>query len=422
MIATGATPQELTMRASLILLITGAVLSGLTMSLVAAPGPAPVWHRLDGSPRTPRQIDAAAEGLMAKGQVPGLALALIQDGRPVYVKAYGLRSVEKKLPLETETVMYAASLTKLAFAYMVMQLVDEGIVKLDQPIGAYLKKPLPEYPKYAELAGDPRWKRLTPRMLLDHSPGFPNFRFINPDGKLDFKFDPGTRYAYSGEGFNLLQFVLEEGLGLDVGKEMQRRVFDRFGMKRTAMTWRDDFAPNLADGYGENGKLEGHHQRGSVRAAGSMDTTVEDYAKFLAGLLRGEGLSAKARAEMMRPQIAIVSAHQFPTLDPATEPANRKVGLASGLGAVLFTSPYGPAFYKGGHDDWTDNLAVCVEAKKRCILLLSNTAHGADVYPELVDSVLGKTGLPWRWEYNPQRPPPPTPAPAPPAALKPPGR
>jgi len=61
----------------------------------------------------------------------------------------------------------------------------------------------PEYPKYAELAGDPRWKRLTPRILLDHSPGFPNFRFLNPDGKLDFKFDPGTRYAYSGEGINL---------------------------------------------------------------------------------------------------------------------------------------------------------------------------------------------------------------------------
>src|SRR3954467_14727855 len=199
----GGQPQELTMRASSILLIAATLLSGLTMPLVAAPGPKPVWHRLDGRPRTPRQIDAEVEGQMAKGQVPGLALALIQDGQPVYVKAYGLRSVENKKPLETETVMYAASLTKLAFAYMVMQLVDEGIVKLDQPIGAYLKKPLPEYPKYAELAGDPRWKLLTPRMLLDHSPGFPNFRFLNPDGKLDFKFDPGTRYAYSGEGINL---------------------------------------------------------------------------------------------------------------------------------------------------------------------------------------------------------------------------
>ncbi len=373
--------------------------------------PKPVFRRLDGAALTPQAIDATVERLRTRAKVPGLALALIADGKPVYVKAYGLRSVEKQQPLRTDTVMYAASLTKLVFAYTVMQLVDEGKIELDRPITAYLKKPLPEYAKYAELAADPRWKALTPRMLLDHTPGFPNFRFINPDGKLDFKLDPGTRYAYSGEGINLMQFVLEEGLGLDVGREMQRRVFDRFGMTRTAMTWRDDFAPNLADGYDETGKLEGHHQRGSVRAAGSMDTTIEDYAKFLAGFLRGEGLSAKARAEMLRPQIAIVSAHQFPTLDPATDPANREIGLASGLGAVLFKGPYGDMFYKGGHDDWTDNLAVCAEAKKRCILLLSNTARGAAVYPELVDAVLGKTRMPWGWEYNPQRPPPAPPAP-----------
>jgi CubicO group peptidase (beta-lactamase class C family) len=397
-----------------------ALISSGTISAAAAP-PQPAFRRLDGTALTPQAIDATVERLRTRAKVPGLALALIADGKPVYVKAYGLRSVEKQQPLQTDTVMYAASLTKLVFAYTVMQLVDEGKIQLDRPITSYLKKPLPEYAKYAELAGDPRWKSLTPRMLLDHTPGFPNFRFVNPDGKLDFKFDPGTRYAYSGEGINLLQFVLEEGLGLDVGKEMQRRVFDRFGMKRTAMTWRDDFAPNLADGYDETGKLEGHHQRGSVRAAGSMDTTIEDYAKFLAGFLRGEGLSAKARAEMLRPQIAIVSPHQFPTLETATEPANRAIGLASGLGAVLFKGPYGAAFYKGGHDDWTDNMAVCAEAKKRCILLLSNTAHGADIYPELVDSILGKTGLPWRWEYNPQRPPPP-PAPAPPAAPGTPGR
>jgi CubicO group peptidase (beta-lactamase class C family) len=378
-----------------------ATLSILAAPLAAAVPPGPVLHRLDESTLTPRQIDAEAEKLMAKGRVPGLALALIQDGQPVYVKAYGLRNVETKKPLATDTVMYGASLTKMAFAYMVMQLVDEGVVKLDQPIAAYLKKPLPEYPKYADLAADPRWKSLTARMLLDHTPGFPNFAFLNPNGKLDFKFDPGTRYAYSGEGINLLQFVLEEGLGLDAGKEMQRRVFDRFGMTRTSMTWREDFAPNLADGYDVNGKREGHHQRGSVRAAGSMDTTITDYARFLAGFMRGEGLSPASRAEMLRPQIAITSAHQFPTLEAKSNPANRKIDLSAGLGSVLFKGPYGPAFYKGGHDDWTDNIFVCVETKKRCILLLSNSVHAETIYPALIKSVLGDTGLPWSWEYNP---------------------
>jgi len=388
-------------------MVTMALALLTTPSLSAATASAGTLRRLDGRRLTPAQVDAAALRLMKQGDVPGLALALIDRGRPVYVKAYGLRNVAEGKPLESGTIMYGASLTKLAFAYMVMQLVDEHLVDLDRPIAAYLPKPLPEYPKYAELSADGRWKTLTPRMLLDHTSGFPNFRFINADGKLDFKFDPGTRYAYSGEGINLLQFVLEAGLGLDVGKEMQRRVFDRFGMRRTSMTWRDDFAGSVADGYAEDGKVEGHHQRGSVRAAGSMDTTITDYAAFLSGFVRGEGLSPASRKEMVRAQIAITAAHQFPTLEPAVDPSLRPIRLAAGLGPVVYRGPYGEAFYKGGHDDWTDNLAICVEARQRCIVLLSNSVHAEAIYPRLVNEIFGDSGLPWRWEYNP------TPAPKP---------
>lgn len=114
---------------------------------------------------------------------------------------------------------------------------------------------------------------------------------MEPDGRLRFHFDPGTRYAYSGEGYILLQFVLERGLGLDVGAEMQRRVFDRFGMTNTSMMWRPDFAGNLADGWDAKGNVEPHDERSKVRAAGSMDTTIEDIARFVAGYVRGEGLS-----------------------------------------------------------------------------------------------------------------------------------
>jgi CubicO group peptidase (beta-lactamase class C family) len=391
--------------------LLGAALAALGAALGeaagAAPAHAPALHRLDGTAENRRQIDHEVAELMAKGRVPGLALALIENGQPVYVRAYGSRSVDKKLPLATDTVMYGASLTKLTFTYMVMQLVDAGKIKLDQPIAEMLKKPLPEYEKYSDLAADPRWKALTPRIVLDQTTGFPNFRFLNPDGKLDFKFDPGARYAYSGEGFNLLQFALEEGLRLDVGKEMKRRVFDRFGMTRTSMTWRSDFAPNLADGYDSDGKDHGHDARSHVRAAGSMDTTIADYAKFLAGLLRGDGLSAASRAEIVRPQIAIRSAHQFPTLETKENPANREIDLSAGLGCVVFKGPYGAAFYKGGHDDTTDNLAVCVEAGRRCILLLSNSVRAETIYPALVESVFGKAGVPWTWEYNPDSSPPP---------------
>ncbi|MDQ3197599.1 MAG: beta-lactamase family protein [Verrucomicrobiota bacterium] len=375
--------------------------------LAAAPGSAATFHRLDGTSLTTSQIDAEVARLMKERAVPGLAVALIEEGQPVFIKTYGFANVEHKRPLEKDTILYAASLTKLAFAYTVMQLVDEKVVDLDRSIAKDLPKPLPEYEKYGDLAGDERWRKLTPRILLDHTTGFPNFRFINADGKLDFKFEPGTRYAYSGEGINLLQFVLEAGLGLDLGKEMQKRVFDRFGMKRTSMTWRADFAPNFADGYDEHGKREPHDERESVRAAGSMDTTIEDYAKFLAGFLRGEGISAKGRAEMLRPQIAIKSAHQFPPLDPAENPANAEIKLSAGLGCVLFQSAAGPAFCKGGHNEWTDNLAIGLPHKKRGLLLMSNSILAETIYPALVKFLWGDTHMPWSWEYNlPGLPPP----------------
>ena len=350
--------------------------------------------------RASEQLDKQVERLMSKGQVPGLALALIEDGQPVYMKAYGLRQVEGKLPLETETVMYGASLTKLVFAYTIMQFADEKLIDLDRPLAEYLPKPLPEFPKYADLANDGRWKQLTARMVLDHTTGFPNFRFLNPDGKLDFKFDPGSRYAYSGEGFNLLQFVLEEGLALNLGQEMQRRVFDRFGMTRTSMSWRDDFKPNLADGYAIDGKVERHHARENVRAAGSMDTTIADYAKFLAAFLRGDGLSEAARTEMLRPQIEITSAHQFPTLENLSEPSNHLIKLSAALGCLRFEGTNGPTFFKGGHDDWTDNFAIFLPAKRRGLVLLSNSSRAETIYPALIKAILGETGLPWSWEYN----------------------
>ena len=87
--------------------------------------------------------------------------------------------------------MYGASLTKAVFAYTVLQLVDEGRIGLDVPIDRYLDKPLPDYTeaavedKYArwsDLAGDERWRKLTPRILLTHSAGFANFGFLEPDG------------------------------------------------------------------------------------------------------------------------------------------------------------------------------------------------------------------------------------------------
>src|SRR5262245_45089057 len=128
----------------------------------------------------PAVIDSTVQRHMAAEKVPGLGVALIRGGRVTFVKTYGLRNVKDNLPLKTDTVMYGASLTKATFAYFVMQLVDEGAVDLDKPIGAYLPKPLPEYPRYRDLRGDERWKKLTMRILLSHTTGFANIRWMEP--------------------------------------------------------------------------------------------------------------------------------------------------------------------------------------------------------------------------------------------------
>ena len=120
---------------------------------------------------------------MTAARVNGLAMAVVDEGQVVFTRAWGRRNVARNLPLQTDTIMYGASLTKFAFAYMVMQLVDEGKVDLDRSIANYLAKPLPEYPFYETLKGDDRWRALTPRILLSHSSGLAIFAFLEPDGR-----------------------------------------------------------------------------------------------------------------------------------------------------------------------------------------------------------------------------------------------
>jgi CubicO group peptidase (beta-lactamase class C family) len=218
---------------------------------------------------------------------------------------------------------------------------------------------------------------------------------------LKFHFDPGARYAYSGDGMILLQFVIERGLGLDLGKEMDVRVFKRFGMSNTSMTWRPDFAQNLADGWKADGSAEPHDERSKTRAAGSMDTSIADFVRFAAAYVRGEGISKRSRAELTKAQLPIKTVSQFPSLQSEAPPEKQIANLASGLGVVAFKGPQGAGFFKGGHNDSTGNMWVCVERGKRCVVILSNDVRAERAFPAIVKQLLGETGVPWTWEYGP---------------------
>jgi len=236
------------------------------------------------------------------------------------------------------------------------------------------------------------------------SSGFANFWWLEPDEKLRIHFDPGTRYSYSGEGFVLLQFVVENGkkslgLGLDL-LDLTQDAFSRLGMTRTSLKWRADFAPNTADAWNDKGEVQEHVKRARPKASGSMDTTISDYAKFTAALVRGDGLSAKSYAEMIRPQLKITTAHQFPTFGPELPKSQQRKDLYAGLGVIVFDGPQGPGFEKGGHDEVTGNSMVCLERSRNCVVLLSNDVRAEAAYAALVKFILGDSGVPYAWIYG----------------------
>ena len=361
-------------------------------------------------------IDAEVKKLMTRTSAQGMALAVIDHGKVGYVHAYGIRNARRD-PLTADTVMYVASLTKTVFAYTVMQLVDQHKLRLDTPIRDDLDKPLPaygpdpvfpdKYGPYKDLADDPRWEKITPRMALTHSTGFSNFWFIEPDQKLHIHFEPGTRFSYSGEGFSLLQFVVEhgrqaQGLGLDVG-DLTQAIFDRLGMHRTSLVWDiGNPEPNVADGWNDQGQPRPHDKRSKVRVAGSMNTTISDLSKFTAALVRGDGLSIASRAEIPKPSLHLTTAHLFPLFLPDLPVSEQRRDLAAGLGVIVFDGPQGHGFYKGGHDGQTANTMVCIESSQRCVLILSNDVRAEAGFADLVRFILGDTGVPYDWEYGDQ--------------------
>ncbi len=372
------------------------LLSGL---LAAAPN---AIKRLNGSAISPAEIDQTVLRLMRAGEVTGAGVTLFNNGKIAYSKTYGLRDVDKQLPLTEDSVMAGASLSKVAFCYIVMQLVAAGTLDLDKPVQQYLPKALPEYAGYRDLADDARYKKITGRMLLSHTSGFPNLRWATRDRKLNINFEPGSRYAYSGEGIQLLQFVVEKITAKPLNELMQDRVFRPLGMSRTSMVSEQQFEDNYANGYDEWRRSLGHQQRKTAAAAGSMQTTLHDFTRFMLAIMAGNGLPQPIAESMLSPQIQIFSKRQFPTLDTATTEENKGIRLSYGLGWGLFWSPYGKAFFKEGHDEGFRHYTVVFDKLKDGILIMTNSSNGEGIFKDLLESLLGNTFTPIAWEgYTP---------------------
>jgi CubicO group peptidase (beta-lactamase class C family) len=349
------------------------------------------------------EVERVAKQAMSDTGARGLAIAVIDRGKVKSVQSFGARNA-KGDPLTPDTIMYGASLTKAVFGYYVAMLAGRGKIDLDRPIAVMLEKPLPEYGNldaygnWGDLADDPRWKAITPRMTLNHATGFANFSFLEPDQKLRIHFQPGSRYGYSGEGVMLLQFALEKGLGTNLGEALNREVFAPLGMTNTSLIWRADFATNLADGWKSDGSVEPHDERSRVRAAGSMDTSIRDMAEMTAAMVSGWGQSGSSKGLFSNGSLPITTRSQFPSLQ-AEAPASERPQASAALGVIAFDGPQGRGFFKGGHNDSTANSMVCVYGRQRCVLIMANDVRAEAAFPAIVRDVLGDTGVPYAWEY-----------------------
>ena len=365
-------------------------------------------RRLDGSRIPIAEADAFAKKTLEAAHVTGAQIAVLDRGKLVWSAAFGLRRREPPLPMDTDTTTWAASITKSVFATYLMQLVERGEFSLDQPVALQLKRPLQEYEPYRQkataLAKDAAWQLVTPRMLLAHTSGLANFASLEPDKQMHLRFPPGTKYLYSGEGFNLLQLLIEQKLGEPLDLLMERALFAPLYMTRTGLVYRKSFEANVADRYDENEKFLAQTKRFPARGAGSMTSSAEDLSRFAGALLNGKLLRRSTMAAMLKPAIAIHSLHQFPaSLSEGDGTEGDQQGLAYGAGWGLLThTKFGKAFFKEGHGDGAQTYLICFLRRKQCMILMTNSDNGELAFRPLLETILGDTVTPWEWEgYTP---------------------
>lgn len=220
------------------------------------------------------------EKRLGSSGVEGLAVALIRDGKVVFDQGFGVTRSGSGGQVGSATLFEAASLSKPVFSYLVLDQVGNGALDLDQPLYTILPHP--------ELLDDPRHELITARMVLTHTSGLPNWPADN-GGKLSLLFDPGTRFQYSGAGFEYLRAVLQKKLGLD-DEGLQALVDEKigrgFGAGFLKYTWDDSIPDRKAFGHRDGVPTDNHLHDHNFGASYSLTTTAGDYARFIAGILR----------------------------------------------------------------------------------------------------------------------------------------
>jgi CubicO group peptidase (beta-lactamase class C family) len=260
------------------------------------------------SPAVTAAIDRYLRAQMRLQRIPGLTLAVVRNGAPLYIHGYGVATLEHDVAANPRTVYQLGSIGKQFTAVAVMKLADEQRLSLDDPLSKYL----PEVP--------PSWSKVTLRLMLNHQSGIPQFttpqrqlldlvhdytdlELIQLAAAQPLDFEPGTDVSYSDTGYVLLGFVINRVAGMFYGDFLRQRVFAPLGMSRTRVISDADIVADRASGYEltEQGALRNQSYVSPAlnrTADGSLYSTVLDLIKWDRALY-GDSVLPQAELERM---------------------------------------------------------------------------------------------------------------------------
>ena len=297
--------------------------------------------------------DNHIQKLINHSEIEGISLALLKEDGEISTFSHGIKNKNEDSRIDKSTVFEAASLSKPVFSYLVLQLRNEGIIDLDRPLYQYLSNP--------DLQDEKRYEKITARMVLSHSTGLPNWR---QNDNLYLQFSPGSSFSYSGEGFMYLQAVVEKLTGQELESLVQERVFNPLGMRSSTYVWADTLSPVLALGHDRQGKQRSKWTPETAWSAGSLHTTVIDYAIFLRALFNDQEMLN----EMVTPQIA---------LDGYAGP------VEWGLGVGLQNKDDDLSFWHWGSNGGYKAFVIGYPASKKAMVYLTNSDNGLEVLGDL---------------------------------------
>ena len=327
-------------------------------------------------------IDSMLPALMHEYHVPGVSVVLVSDRKIAWSKSYGLHDSRTGEKVTPQTLFEACSMSKPVLAYLTMKLVDRRMLDLDTPLSVYLPEHFFSAGNFAD--------KVTARMVLSHTAGFPNWRKGEEEheGPLPIFFLPGVRFSYSGEGYYYLQRVVEKLTHEPLEVYAESELFGPLQMSHASFVWRKDLGPLIATGHDTAGMVLDRTHYSHANAAYSLYISAEDYARMLCCLLAPEGsgdvaLSKGAREAMFSRQVEV-------QVRSAVSRPGTAMGLSVfwGLGWAIDSTITGNIVYHSG----ANRSGFRCYAQFRMdhgtgIVIMTNGLNGSDMWRRVIQQV-----------------------------------